>query len=404
MTDICELKTSEQNNKITKELMLNLGPQHPSTHGVLRIILDMEGEEILGADTIIGYLHRGTEKLAEDFTYTQIIPLTDRLDYLCAPTNNQAFVLAVEKLLGIEAPERAQYIRVMMAEMARISGHLLIVGALPMDLGAMTALLYVMREREMLMDLMEMITGARMHTSFCRVGGVREDLPDGFEARCREFCHIFSQRIEDYEQLVSENRMFLKRTRDIGKISGDDAIAWGLSGPCLRASGVDWDIRRDNPYEVYDQLDFDVIVRQTGDCYDRWKCRMDEMRQSVRIIEQCLDQMPGGAVAVDMPNIAFPQDKVQVKSSMESMIHHFHVSAFGFPVPAGEVYSVIEAPKGELGFYIISDGSEKPFRMKVRAPSFINLQVLAVLAKRHFLADVIAIIGSLDPVIAEVDK
>ena len=256
----------------------------------------------------------------------------------------------------------------------------------------------------MIMDLMEMITGARMHTSFCRVGGVREDLPNGFETRCREFCHIFSQRIEDYERLVGENRMFLKRTRDIGNISGDDAIAWGLSGPNLRASGVDWDIRRDSPYEIYDQLDFNVIVRQNGDCYDRWECRVDEMRQSVRIIEQCLDQMPGGDVLVDMPDIAFPLDKVQVKSSMETMIHHFHVTAFGFPVPAGEVYSAIEAPKGELGFYIISDGSEKPFRMKVRAPSFVNLQALTVLAKNCFLADIIAIIGSLDPVMAEVDK
>jgi len=404
MTEISELKTSGQENRLTKELMLNLGPQHPSTHGVMRIILDLEGEKIQGVDTVIGYLHRGTEKLAEDFTYTQIIPLTDRLDYLCAPSNNLGFVRGVEKLLGIEAPERAQYIRVMMAEMARISGHLLITGALPLDLGAMTALLYVMREREMLMDLMEMISGARMHTSFCRVGGVREDLPEGFEERCREFCHILSDRIEDYERLVGGNRMFLKRTRDIGKISAEDAIAWGLSGPNLRASGVPWDIRRDTPYEIYDRLDFNVIVGQEGDCYCRWKCRVDEMRESIRMIEQCMDQMPDGPFAVDMPDIAFPLDKLLVKRSMEAMIHHFQVSAFGFPVPAGEVYSAIEAPKGELGYYIISDGSEKPYRMKVRAPSFVNLQTLALLAKQSYLADIIAIIGSLDPVIAEVDK
>jgi NADH-quinone oxidoreductase subunit D len=404
MTDISLLSKNEAGQKLTKELLLNLGPQHPSTHGVLRIMLELDGEEIRGVDTIIGYLHRGTEKLAENFTYTQIIPLTDRLDYLCAPSNNLAYVLAVERLLEIKAPERAQYIRVMMAEMARISGHLLISGALPMDLGAMTTLLYVMREREMIMDLMEMITGARMHTSFCRVGGVREDLPDGFEPRCREFCHVMKQRIDDYERLITENRIFLKRTRDIGKISGEQAIDWGLSGPCLRASGVSWDMRRDNPYEIYDRLSFEVIVRENGDCYDRWKCRMDEMRESVKLIEQCLDQMPPGPVAVAMPDIAFPLNKIMVKSSMEAMIHHFDVSAYGFPVPKGEAYVSIEAPKGELGFYIISDGSPKPLRMKVRAPSFINLQALAVLARGCYLADVIAIIGSLDPVIAEVDK
>jgi len=404
MTDVHLLSKNAKGQRLTKELLLNLGPQHPSTHGVLRILLELDGEEVCGLDTIIGYLHRGTEKLAEDFTYTQIIPLTDRLDYLCAPSNNLAYVLAVERLLEIEAPERAQYIRVMMAEMARISGHLLICGALPLDLGAMTTLLYAMRDREMVMDLMEMISGARMHTSFCRVGGVREDLPDGFEPRCREFCHIMQQRIDDYERLVGNNRIFLKRTRDIGKISGEEAIEWGISGPNLRASGVSWDMRRDNPYEIYDRLSFEVIVRDNGDCYDRWKCRMDEMRESVKLIAQCLDQMPSGPIRVDRPDIAFPLDKILVKSSMETMIHHFEVSAFGFPVPRGEAYVSIEAPKGELGFYIISDGSAKPFRMKIRSPSFVNLQALQVMAQHCFLADVIAIIGSLDPVIAEVDK
>lgn len=404
MTDVNLLSKKENGQKLTKELLLNLGPQHPSTHGVMRILLELDGEEVRGVDTIIGYLHRGTEKLAEDFTYTQIIPLTDRLDYLCAPSNNLAYVLAVERLLEIEAPERAQYIRVMMAEMARISGHLLICGALPLDLGAMTTLLYVMREREMIMDLMEMISGARMHTSFCRVGGVREDLPEGFEERCREFCHVMKQRIDDYERLVGNNRMFLKRTRDIGKISREEAIEWGVSGPNLRASGISWDIRRDNPYEIYERLSFEVVVRDNGDCYDRWKCRMDEIRESVKLIEQCLDQMPSGPILVDRPDVAFPLDKTKVKSSMETMIHHFEVSAFGFPVPKGEAYVSIEAPKGELGFYIVSDGTHKPFRMKVRAPSFVNIQALQAMAKHCFLADVIAIIGSLDPVIAEVDK
>jgi NADH-quinone oxidoreductase subunit D len=384
---------------------LNLGPQHPSTHGVLRLVLQLKGEYVERVNPIIGYLHRGTEKLAETFTYTQIIPLTDRLDYVCPPSTNLGYVLAVEKLLGIEAPERAQYIRVMMAELARISGHLLITGALPLDLGAMTTLLYTMREREMVMDLLEMISGQRMHTSFCRVGGVREDLPDGFEERISEFCSIFSKRIKDYEKLVARNRIFLKRTVGIGAIPPETAIDLGLSGPNLRASGVDWDIRRDQPYEIYDRLDFNVIVASGGDCYDRWKCRVEEMRESVRIIEQCMEQMPEGRHIIDDPTIAFPVDKDLLKCSMETHIHHFKLSATGFEVPKGEVYQAVEAPKGELGFYIISDGSEKPFRVKVRAPSFVNLQVfLGGASNMNYLADVIAMLGSLDPVLAETDK
>ena len=405
MTNVTVLNEKVQSGRSTQEVLLNLGPQHPSTHGVLRLVLEMEGEIVARVDPFIGYLHRGTEKLAENFTYTQIFPLTDRLDYLCPPSNNLAFALAVEKLLGIEAPERAQYIRVMTVELARISGHLLIVGALPMDLGAMTTLLYTMREREMVMDLMEMICGARMHTSYCRVGGVREDLPEGFTERVREFCRILPKRFADYERLVARNRVFLKRTKGIGVISAEDAIDLGLSGPNLRASGVDWDMRRDNPYEIYDRLDFNVIVRENGDCYDRWICRIDEMRESVRIIEQCMDAMPDGRFMIDMPTVAFPVDKDVLRCSMETHIHHFELSAFGFKVPAGEVYVSIEAPKGELGFYIISDGSEKPCRMKVRAPSFVNLQaLLGCAANMYYLADVIAMLGSLDPVIAEVDK
>lgn len=404
MTDIEVLKTEKSGSKETKELLLNLGPQHPSTHGVLRIVLKLDGEKILGVDTVIGYLHRGTEKLAEDFTYTQIIPLTDRLDYLCQPSNNLAYVRAVEKLLGIEAPKRAQYIRVMMAELARISGHLLISGAMPMDLGAMTLLLYVMREREMVMDLFEMISGQRMHTSFCRVGGVREDLPKGFDEKIKEFCKVFPQRIDDYERLVAGNRMFIQRTKGIGIISPEEAIDLGLGGPSLRGSGVDWDMRKDNPYEIYDRLNFNVIVREGGDCYDRWKCRIDEMRESVKMIEQCMAQMPDGPVQVDMPDVAFPLDKKKVETSMEALIYHFKVASEGFKVPKGEVYASIEAPKGELGFYIISDGSGKPFRMKVRAPSFVNLQALELMAGKGYLADMIAMLGSLDPVMAEVDK
>jgi NADH-quinone oxidoreductase subunit D len=405
MTEVTVVQETQTNSGFNREVLMNLGPQHPSTHGVLRLLLQMDGEIIERVDPHIGLLHRGTEKLAEHFTYTQIFPLTDRLDYLCPPSNNLGFALAVEKLLDIEAPERAQYIRVIMAELSRISGHLLITGALPMDVGAMTSLLYTMREREMVMDLLEMISGVRMHTSFCRVGGVREDLPPGCTDRIIEFCDIFTNRIADYEKLLLHNRIFLARVENIGNISAKHAVALGLSGPNLRASGVDWDIRRDAPYEIYDRLEFDVITRQDGDCYDRWKCRVDEMRQSLRMIRQCVAQMQPGPVIVDDPKIAFPVDKNKLAHSMETHIHHFELAAFGFKVPAGEVYQAIEAPKGELGYYIISDGSEKPFRFKVRAPSFVNLQALCEhTTNMKYLADVVAMLGSLDPVMAEVDK
>lgn len=405
MTDVTVVEEMTNESGLSREVLLNLGPQHPSTHGVLRLLLQMDGEIVERIEPHIGLLHRGTEKLAESFTYTQIFPLTDRLDYLCPPSNNLGYALAVEALLDIKAPERAQYIRVMMAELSRISGHLLITGALPMDLGAMTTLLYTMRDREMIMDLMEMIAGVRMHTSFCRVGGVREDLPEGCAERVLEFCDIFTDRIADYEGLLEHNRIFLSRVENIGTISAEDAIALGLSGPCLRASGVDWDIRRDAPYEIYDKLDFEVIVRQDGDCYDRWKCRIDEMRESVKMVRQCIKQMKPGPILVDDPKIAFPVDKDLLATSMETHIHHFELAAYGFKVPKGEVYVAIEAPKGELGYYIIADGTERPFRLKVRAPSFVNLQALTErTTNMKYLADVIAMLGSLDPVMAEVDK
>jgi len=405
MTDVNVLQESKNEHGLSREVLMNLGPQHPSTHGVLRLLLQMDGEIVTRIEPHIGLLHRGTEKLCESFTYTQIFPLTDRLDYLCQPSNNLGYALAVEALLDIQAPERAQYIRVLMAELSRISGHLLITGALPMDVGAMTTLLYTMRDREMIMDLMEMISGARMHTSFCRVGGVREDLPEGCVERIIEFCDILENRISDYERLVDNNRVFLARVENVGNITGEDAIALGLSGPCLRASGIDWDIRRDAPYEIYDRLDFNVIVRKDGDCYDRWKCRVDEMRESLKMIRQCIEQMQPGPFLLDDPKIAFPVDKDLLAHSMEAHIHHFKLAADGFKVPAGEVYTAIEAPKGELGFYIISDGTERPFRVKIRAPSFVNLQALTRrTTNMKYLADVIAMIGSLDPVMKEVDK
>lgn len=405
MTEVTVVEEATGDSGYARDVLMNLGPQHPSTHGVLRLLLQMDGEIVKRVEPHIGLLHRGTEKLCENFTYTQIFPLTDRLDYLCPPSNNLGYALAVEALLGIEAPVRAQYIRVIMAELSRISGHLLITGALPMDVGAMTSLLYTMRDREMVMDLMEMISGVRMHTSFCRVGGVREDLPPGCTDRILEFCDIFADRISDYETLLLNNRIFLARVENIGIIAPQDAIALGLSGPNLRASGVDWDIRRDAPYEIYDRLDFKVITRKDGDCYDRWKCRIEEMRESLSMIRQCVQQMPQGDVLVDDPKIAFPVNKDLLSHSMETHIHHFELSAYGFKVPAGEVYTAIEAPKGELGYYIISDGSEKPFRLKVRAPSFVNLQALTErTTNMKYLADIIAMLGSLDPVMAEVDK
>jgi len=405
MTDVNIIHESNNEDGLSREVLMNLGPQHPSTHGVLRLLLQMDGEIVKRIEPHIGLLHRGTEKLCESFTYTQIFPLTDRLDYLCQPSNNLGYALAVEALLDIKAPERAQYIRVLMAELSRISGHLLITGALPMDVGAITTLLYTMRDREMIMDLMEMISGARMHTSFCRVGGVREDLPEGCVERIIEFCDIFEQRITDYEDLVGNNRVFLARVENVGNITGEDAIALGLSGPCLRASGVDWDIRRDAPYEIYDRLDFNVIVRADGDCYDRWKCRVDEMVESLKMIRQCVAQMQPGPFLIADPKIAFPVNKDLLAHSMEAQIHHFKLAAEGFKVPKGEVYTAIEAPKGELGFYIISDGTEKPFRVKIRAPSFVNLQALTDrTTNMKYLADVIAMIGSLDPVMKEVDK
>ncbi|MEE9591283.1 MAG: NADH dehydrogenase (quinone) subunit D [Thermodesulfobacteriota bacterium] len=387
----------------TKEITLHMGPQHPSTHGVLHLILDMQGERIVKAEPDIGYLHRGTEKIAENLYYPQFVPYTDRLDYLSGMTNNLAYVQAVEKLLGIEITERAKYIRVVASELSRIGGHLLAVGAWALDLGAMTVLLYAFREREMVLDLLEMLCGARMTTNYMRIGGVRLDLPDGFKERCMEFAILFPKRVNDYEQLLTENRIWLKRNKGVGIISAEDAIDLGLSGPSLRGSGVKWDIRKDEPYLVYDRLDFDIPTGENGDCFDRYIVRIEEMKQAARIIKQALRDIPDGPVNVDMPEIV-PPPKKDVYKNMESLIHHFKYVSHSFKVPPGEVYSSIESPKGELGFYIVSDGSEKPFRLKIRVPSFVNLQSIDHMCREEYLADVIAIVGSLDPVFGEVDK
>lgn len=388
----------------TRELTISMGPQHPSAHGVLRLICSMQGERITKAMPEVGYLHRGTEKIAENLYYPQFVPYTDRLDYMAGMSNNLGYVSAVEKLMDLEVPERAQYIRVMMAELSRMSGHLICIGAWAVDLGALTPFLYAVREREMILDLFEMICGARMTYSYLCMGGVRWDATPEFMEKCAEYVDVIEERLGEYDVLLTGNRIWYDRNKDVGIISAEDAINIGLGGPSLRASGVKWDIRKDAPYLIYDKLDFDVPVGEVGDCLDRYQVRMEEMRQSLRIIRQCLEKMPEGPFKRDdLPEIN-PPAKPDIYNTMESLIHHFKYVTHGFNVPEGEVYSAVEAPKGELGFYIISDGSNTPFRLKIRAPSFVNVHALDYMCKGEYFADVIAIVSSLDPVFGECDK
>ncbi len=403
--------TFDQDKKIddsqvvtTKELTLSLGPQHPSAHGVLHLILDLQGERITKADPDVGYLHRGTEKIAENLLYPQFVPYTDRLDYMCAMSNNLGYVLAVEKLLDIEVPKRAQYARVIAAELSRVAGHLVCIGAWGADLGALTVLLYAFREREMVLDLFEMLCGQRMTLSYMRIGGVRWDITDEFKKRCQHLCKLLPKRIDEYERLLTGNRVWIKRNQDVGVVTAEDAINLGLSGPNLRASGVKWDIRKDEPYLIYDKLDFVVPVGEVGDCFDRYLVRIEELRQSIGLIEQCLDNLPRGPFAMDdMPDVV-PPKKEDVYKNMENLIHHFKYVSDGFKAPKAEIYSAIESPKGELGFYIVGDGTERPARLKIRVPSFCNLQTTDHLSRGEYLADVVTIISSLDPVFGECDK
>ncbi len=388
---------------LTKEITLSMGPQHPSTHGVLHMLLDIKGEKIIKAIPDIGYLHRGTEKIAENLLYHQFVPYTDRLEYWSAMGNNLAYVLTVEKLLGIEATERAKYIRVITAELSRITGHLTCIGAWALDLGAMTVLLYAFREREMVLDLFEMICGARVTHNYLRVGGVRYDMQPLFKEKCLDFVNLFPKKLDEYEQLLTGNRIWIQRNKGIGIISQEDALSLGLSGPVLRSTGVKWDIRKDAPYLVYDRFEFDVPVGENGDCFDRYTLRIEEMRQAARIIKQALEQIPDGKPCIDMPDVVPPPRK-DIETNMESLIHHFKLVSHGFKAPKGEVYASVEAPKGELGFYIISDGSERPFRLKIRAPSFVNLQAIDPMCRDVYLADVVAVVSSLDPVFGEADK
>jgi NADH-quinone oxidoreductase subunit D len=386
-----------------KPMTMNFGPQHPAAHGVLRMVMEMDGEIVRRVDPHVGLLHRGTEKLIEYKTYMQAIPYFDRLDYVSPMCQEHAFVLAVEKLLGLEVPARGQYIRVMFDEITRILNHLLNIPAYAMDVGAVTPFLWAFEERELLMEFYERVSGARLHAAYYRPGGVHADLPAGILDDIMAWSKKFPRVIDDIEGLLTENRIFKQRLVDVGRVSAADAIDWGFTGPVLRASGVPWDLRKSQPYMVYDKMDFDIPVGKNGDCFDRYLVRVEEMRQSNRIIQQCVEQMPDGPCTSDDHKIA-PPKRGEMKHSMEALIHHFKLYTEGFHVPAGETYTAVEAPKGEFGVYLISDGTNRPYRCKIRAPGFPHLAAMDFLSKGYMLADAVAILGSLDIVFGEIDR
>ncbi len=386
-----------------EKLTLNMGPSHPSTHGVLRLVMELDGEIVTKATPEIGYLHRGDEKIAENMQYNQFVPYTDRLDYLAPIANNIAYALAVEKLMGWEIPVRGRAIRVIGCELARISAHLLMIGCLGMDLGATTLFLYTFTEREKIYNLMELLTGARFTTSYTRVGGQTHDLSPAFLPLLQEFLKTFPPAFVEVDKLVTRNRIFVDRTRNIGTITAEDAIAYGLSGPNLRASGVDHDLRKKHPYLDYEKYDFEIPIGTVGDCYDRYLVRMEEVRQSIRILEQVIATIPEGPINWHDPK-STPPDKVAVLTKMEELIHHFIVTTEGVEAPVGEVYFAAENPKGELGFYIYSKGGGVPYRLKIRSPSFVNLSIMEKILPGHMVSDVVGILGSMDPVFGEVDR
>lgn len=390
--------------KVGKNTMvLNMGPQHPATHGVLRVILELDGETIVKATPDIGFLHTGIEKTMENKTYAQVIPLTDRMDYVANLSNNLAYLLSVEKLLDIQAPPKAQVVRVLLTELTRIASHLVWVGSHAMDIGAQSMMIYGFREREKLLDIFELCSGQRMMTSYFRVGGLAQDIPEGFEDKVREVLETFPGRIDDYENLLTRNRIWLNRTVGVGKISAEDAIDCGVSGPILRACGVKWDIRKSNPYSGYDQFEFNIPTGKNGDVYDRYLVRIEEMRQSLRIVKQALDGIPRGDYVARVPGVVLPP-KEEVLSNIEALIFQFKLVVEGFCPPVGEVYHSIESPKGEIGYYIVSDGSNKPYRVRVRPPCLVNLSALPRMIEGRLLADVVAVIGSIDIVLGEVDR
>ena len=384
-------------------MTLNFGPQHPAAHGVLRLVLEMDGEVSERADPHIGLLHRGTEKLIEHKTYLQALPYFDRLDYVSMMCQEHCYSLAVEKLLGCDVPLRAQYIRVLFAEITRILNHLLWLSTHAIDVGAMTPFLWMFEDRETLMEFYEAASGARMHAAYIRPGGVHQDLPAGLDQRIGDFIEAFPKRLDEIETVLTENRIWKQRTVDIGVVTPEQAMDWGFSGPMLRGSGIAWDLRKSQPYDVYDRLEFLIPIGKNGDCYDRYLLRMDEMRQSLVIMRQCLDDMPDGPIKTEDRKIA-PPPRAEMKRSMEALIHHFKLYTEGYRVPAGETYTAVEAPKGEFGVYIVSDGGNKPYRCKIRAPGFAHLQGLDFMSKGHMLADVVTIIGTLDIVFGEIDR
>jgi NADH-quinone oxidoreductase subunit D len=388
----------------TKNVTMNFGPQHPAAHGVLRLMLELDGETIVRADPHIGLLHRGTEKLIEHKTYLQAVPYFDRLDY-CSPMNQEhAFALAVEKLLNIEVPRKAQFIRVLFSEITRLLNHIMSITTGALDVGAMTPLLWLFEEREKMMEFYEKVSGARMHAAYVRPGGVFRDLPDGLLEDISKFIEQFPAKIADMETLLTGNRIFKQRLVDVCPVSKEDALDWGFTGPMLRASGIAWDLRRSQPYEVYSELEFEIPVGKNGDCYDRYLVRVEEMKQSLRIIKQCIEKMPKeGAVMVENYKIT-PPKREDMKTSMESLIHHFKLFTEGYHVPAGECYVAVEAPKGEFGVFLVADGSNKPYRCHMRAPGFAHLQALDFMLKNYSLADVPTAIAALDIVFGEVDR
>ncbi|QKX03128.1 NADH-quinone oxidoreductase subunit D [Wolbachia endosymbiont of Litomosoides sigmodontis] len=386
-----------------KTMMLNFGPQHPAAHGVLRLVLEMDGEIIERADPHIGLLHRGTEKLIEHKTYLQALPYFDRLDYVSPMSQEHAYSLCVEKLLQCKVPIRAKYLRVLFCELTRILNHLLNISSQALDVGAMTPLLWLFEEREKILEFYERASGARFHAAYIRPGGVAADVPEGLIEDIAEFIEHFPKYIDDVDELLTENRIWKQRTVGISEISIKQALDWGFSGPMLRATGLAWDLRKSQPYEIYDQLDFDIPIGQNGDCYNRYLVRMEEIRQSISLVKQCIEKMPKGPVKTENRKIS-PPPRTEMKRSMEALIHHFKLYSEGYHVPEGEAYVAIEAPKGEFGVYIVSDGTNRPYRCRIRAPGFAHLQALDFMAKGHMLADVAAIIGSLDIVFGEIDR
>lgn len=387
----------------TETMTLNMGPQHPSTHGVLRLVLELDGEIIVKVTPHIGFLHRGVEKLAEHRTYHQILPLTDRLDYLAPMSNNLGYILAVEKLMAVDVPERAETIRIIMAELTRLESHLVWLACHALDIGAMTVFIYAFRERETVMEIYELISGARMTSNFFRVGGLSQDVPDEFVKKVSDFIDVMPGYLDQYEGLLTTNPIWLKRTVGNGVISAEDAIEIGITGPALRGSGVDWDLRRDDSYGGYDKYQFKVPVGEKCDTFDRYKVRLIEMREACKIVRQGLDRLKPGPVLADCPQVCYPP-KENVYNSIEGLIHHFKIASEGFSAPEGEVYQGVEAPKGELGYYIVSDGGNKPERLRIRPPSFVNLQAIEQMSVGSMIADLVAVIGTLDIVLGEIDR